>query len=137
MKPFILLVMIGALTLTACKKDDDSALQATQTKILGKWKVFRYEEEYYNPISTLSDYDAYDGEAGDSLIFKSDGNVHTYTDSYGEEVYPYELKNANTLVIESEIYKISKLTDTELTLYSDETDKQNDERYVLRILLIR
>jgi hypothetical protein len=137
MKPFILLVMMGALTLTACKKDNDAELQATKNKVLGKWQVLRYQEEYYHPVSTLAGTDGYDGQPGDSLVFKSDGTVTTYSNGSADEELPYHLPNANTIMIESETYKISKITDTEFNLYGDETDKANDERYVMKISLTR
>lgn len=132
----IVLVSLIIILFSACNKKDDIQ-KTTSQKITGKWMVIQRTEEEYKPISTLLSSDVYNGNAGDSMNFKLDNNVYIYSDIDGNHVIDYELLNDQTIRIESEEWQITKLTDTELNLLSDDVDVALNERSLVKVVLKR
>ena len=127
------------LVLTSCQREPDVQLKqkATAEKIMGKWMLAKYTEECFKPISTLISSDAYNGAAGDSLIFKNNNQLYTYSDVDGNFVEDYKLIDDNTIRIEFEEWKITRLTETEFNLVSEEIDAVADEKNIVKIALKR
>lgn len=123
-------------TLVSCQKDD-SPEPATQEKLLGRWKIDRVIEESYKPVNTLVDTEVTPGRDGDAVEFKSNGVVNVYSTIDGDDETTYEVLNDTTVKIEDEIYKIRKLTPTELNLYQEWQGQAIDERFVQKIYFIR
>src|SRR5215211_2346036 len=118
------------LIFMSCQREPDIQLRqkTTAEKIMGKWMLAKYTEECFKPISTLISSDEYNGTAGDSLIFKSNNQLYTYSDIDGNFVEDYKLLDDNTIRIEFEEWKITRLTETEFNLVSEEIDATAGER---------
>ena len=111
-------------------------LTLASEKILGKWKVLKFEDEYYQPCDKLVDNDVLNAGPEDSVVF--DRNImHAYSSLFGMEVLPYEVMNDDTINIESERYTIRMLTDKEFSVYSETTDTISNEKFVRRMYLVR
>ncbi|HYF29560.1 MAG TPA: hypothetical protein VD993_00425 [Chitinophagaceae bacterium] len=137
MKKIILaMCCLSAVVLTSCQADDTPE-PTTQQKLLGKWRVQKVVDEYYKPVNTLVETDEIIGAAGDSVVFKSNNEVYSYSDTEDDGVSPYRILDENTIEIEDEIYKIKTLTNTELYLHLDHTQQAINERYVQRLYLVR
>ena len=137
MKKIILMLCLPALVLTACQKDDDDPGPTAAQKILGAWKLDRDIEEDYHPINTLVDVDEIVGLPGDSVVFKTNGIVYTYSDVVGNDQTDYIVIDEKTIKIEDEIYEIKTLTDKELFLYIDEKDPVQNTRFVQKLYFKR
>ncbi len=138
MKKIILAMLcLPAFVLTSCQRDDDEPLPTTSTKILGAWKVDRAIDEDYHPINTLVDLEEYVGLPGDSVVFKTDGFVYTYSDIDGNDETDYIVLDEKTIKIEDEVYEIKTLTDKELFLYLEEKDLAQDKRFVQKLYFKR
>jgi hypothetical protein len=127
---------LSLLVLTACQRDDDP-VPTTSDMLMGKWKLQKAIDEYYQPINVLLETDEVIGEADDSIVFKNNSKLYSYSATYGEEVTEYQVLNDTTLLIEDELYKIRKLTNTELNLFLDHTEQSLNERYVQKLYFIR
>ncbi len=123
-----------ALILLACtrEKEDDP-----NQPFLGAWKLDKIVEEDYHPVHTLLSRDEDLGKEGDSVIFKANGAVFTYSDEGRIEEDEWELMTDSTLRIEYEIYKIMKLTDREFYLREEDIDQALDEKWVYELYLRR
>src|SRR5688572_16665160 len=110
MKKIILMLCLPALMLTSCQRDDEDPQPTTAQKILGAWKVDRAIDEDYHPINTLVDLEEYVGLPGDSVVFKTDGLVYTYSDVDGNDETDYIVVDDKTIKIEDELYEIRSLT---------------------------
>ncbi|MEO8406602.1 MAG: hypothetical protein ABI480_18465 [Chitinophagaceae bacterium] len=135
----IVLTMLSAsfVALLSCQHDPVAPpSDPVAARILGKWKVLRYEGDYYQPMNVLIDHDEYLGLPEDSVVFKSDHTIKSYS-AFGEEEFPYVLINDSTITMDDEPYKIRKLTATEFNLYAEETDPSTNQRYVDKIFLYR
>ena len=122
--------------LVSCQKDDTPE-PTTQAKLLGKWKIDRIIEEYYKPVNTLIDTEETDGREGDAVEFKSNGVVYVYSEIDGDDETTYQLLNDTTIEIEDEIYKIRKLTPTELNLYQEYEEPGMNERFTQTIYFVK
>lgn len=129
-------VCLSLLVLVACQKDD-APEPTTQQKLLGKWQVQKVIDEYYKPVNVLLESDEVQGLPGDSVVFKADGNVYTYSPVYGDDFTDYELLNDTTLRIEDEVYIIRKLTASELYLYNEDIDAVANEKYIQKGYFVR
>jgi hypothetical protein len=113
--------------LLSCGKDTDATLTrltiVTQDKIQGTWKLRKSVEEYYEPMNTLVYRDEYDGGPGDSIVFRDNNILDAYEDGYpgDPETLEYRL-GLNTIEIDEEEWKVTRLTDTELVLYIEEIE---------------
>ena len=109
---------------TACRREDSvDTNQAAKALLLGKWQLTNLVDEFYQPVNVLKDHYETPGKPGDSVIFKSNNQMHSYIDiSPGEEedVYAYEWINDSIIKVDDEHYTIRKLTSSELTLYKEE-----------------
>lgn len=130
-------VCLSLFLLAACQGKDNTPEPTTQQKLLGKWRVQKEIDEYYQPVNTLLETEQIDGQAGDSIVFKTDGNVYSYSPTYGDDFTNYEVLNDTTVKIEDELYMIRKLTPAELYLYNEYTNQAANERYVQRIYFVR
>ncbi|HEY0680180.1 MAG TPA: hypothetical protein VGD17_17970 [Chitinophagaceae bacterium] len=130
------IVSLSLFLLCACQADD-SPTPSTSQMILGKWRLQKAIDEYYHPVNVLLETENVDGEIGDSVIFKSNNEVYSYSLAHGEEVTTYEILNDTTIKIEDELYKIRRLTNQELHLYMEETDPVLDERYIQKLYFLR
>ena len=137
MKKIILMLCLPALMLTSCQRDDDDPEPTTAQKILGAWKVDRAIDEDYRPINTLVDLEEYVGLPGDSIVFRTDGLVYTYSDVDGKDETDYIVVDENTIKIEDEVYEIKTLTDNVLFLYLDEKDQTLNTRFVQKLYFKR
>ena len=133
MKKIILMLCLPALMLTSCQRDDDDPEPTTAQKILGAWKVDRAIDEDYHPINTLVDLEEYVGLPGDSVVFKTDGLVYTYSDVDGNDETDYIVVDDKTIKIEDELYEIKTLTDKELFLFLEEKDQTLYKRFVHKL----
>ena len=102
----------------------------TQGKLLGRWKIDRIIEEFYKPVNTLVDTEETPGREGDAAEFRANGVVYVYSQIDGDDETTYEVLNDTTVKIEDEIYKIRKLTPTELNLYQEYQEPGTNERFV-------
>jgi hypothetical protein len=138
MKKIILAMLcLSAVVLTSCQRDDEDPLPTAATKILGAWKVDRAIDEDYHPVNTLVDVEEYIGLPGDSVVFKTDGLVYTYSDVDGKDETDYIVLDEKTIKIEDELYEIKTLTDKELYLYLEEKDPAQDTRFVQKLYFKR
>ena len=137
MKKIILMLCLPALMLTACQRDDDDPEPTTAQKILGAWKLDRDIEEDYHPINTLVDVDEIVGLPGDSVVFKTNGIVYTYSDVVGQDETDYIVLDEKSIKIEDEIYEIKTLSDKELFLYLEEKDQVQNTRFVQKLYFKR
>ena len=131
----LMLVMFctSAFVLTSCQRDDEDPQPTTAQKILGAWKMEKVIDEDYQPVNTLISVDEYTGLPGDSVVFKTNGMVYTYSDIDGDDVTDYIVVDEKTIKIEDEIYEIKTLNDTQLYLYIDETDQVQNTRFVQKL----
>ena len=134
----IILVMFctSAIVLTSCQHDDVPE-PTTSEKVLGAWKIVKVIDEDYAPINTLVSVDEYIGLPGDSIVFKTNGMVYTYSAIAGDDVTDYIVVDDKTIKIEDELYEIKNLTGTELYLYLEETDQPQNTRYVQKMYFKR
>lgn len=109
----------------------------TPEKILGTWKVLRFEDEYYLSAGNMVEHNEYSGDPGASLVFEPNNHMHAYSALFGSEVLPYYLLNESTINIETEQYQIRRLSDTELSLYAEDTDAISGEGFVRKMYLVR
>lgn len=123
-------------TLVSCQKDDIPE-PTTQAKLLGRWKIDRIIEEYYKPVNTLIDTEETDGREGDAAEFAPNGVVYVYSVIDGDDETTYELLDDTTIKIEDEIYKIRKLTTTELNLYQEWEEPGMNERFTQTIYFVK
>ena len=137
MKKIIYSVVCLSLFILAACNGKDTPEPTTQQKLLGKWRVQKEIDEYYQPVTTLLETEQIDGQPGDSIVFKTDGNVYSYSPTYGDDFTNYEVLNDTTVKIEDELYMIRKLTTTELYLYNDYVNQMGNERYVQRLYFVR
>ena len=128
-------VCLSIFMLSACNSKDITE-PTTEQQLLGTWRFQKEINEFYQPTNVLLETEEIPGEPGDSIVFKNDGKVYSYSTVYGEEVTTYQLFNDTTIEIEDEIYKIRKLTTTELYLYNEYVQPV-DEKYVQRLYFVR
>lgn len=136
MKKIIAMLCLSALVLASCQKDDAPG-PSTAEKLLGTWKLQKATDEHYHPINTLESTDEVIGTVGDSVVFKSNGDLYTYSPTEGNDKTTWELLNETTIKIEDEVYEIKDLTTTTLFLFMDETRPALNDRYVQRIYFVR
>ena len=133
-----LLGLFSCLLLSCVKEDsEEAALTGTQQKILGKWMLVKHVEEIYQPVNSLVSKDETIGLPGDSIIFRSNNILNTYSDIDGRSTEDYEVINGNTVRIEFEEWHISQLTATEMILVSEETNSVENRRDVATAVLRR
>jgi len=136
MRNKIFIPCLLVFVLICCRKEE-SMDQKAAISILGKWQLVNVTDEYYSPVNVLKDKDEYVGTPADSVIFKSNNIMYSYSPVSGEEQASYHLINGNTIEMDNELWKITKLTDKEFDVLSDETDVALGERYVVRIHMLR
>jgi hypothetical protein len=134
MKRSIYAFMSLAFLFMSCEKEDS---KQAKPAITGKWLLVNYVEEEYRPINNLVSRNETPGLPGDSLVFKEGNRLYTYSDIDGNHLESYEIVSDSILRIESEEWKIAKLTNTQLDLLSDETDIAANERSVVKAFLKR
>jgi len=123
------LLCLSLFAFTACQKDD--APETNRTRILGKWKLEKAIDEYYQPISTLVDREEITPLDPDEYAeFKADGKIYVHSPSEGDHQVPYEFVDETHVMIEDEVYEIKSITATDMHLYQDITDNVNDQRFV-------
>jgi hypothetical protein len=138
---YFLLAGLSMLVFISCGKDSDSQLtppvMASKEKILGAWKLDKSIEKYYEPVNTLVDQDEYIGEPGDSVVFRSDNVALGYEPGYSQdpEMFEYHIKGSNTISIDDEDYRITKLTESALHLYIEYIE--DDTKWTQAIFLYR
>lgn len=127
------------ITLASCRREDSiSNPDVTKEKLLGKWQFDRAIEESYKADVLISKEEEI-GTPADSVIFKNDNLIYEYYKIANEvkaEIYDYRLVNDSTLLIDDELYKIRKLTATELYVYQEEMEGV-DEKYIRRGYYVR
>ena len=129
-------VCLSVILLAACQSKDVPEL-TTQEKLMGKWKLQKEIDEYYQPQPVLLETEEIAGLDGDSIVFKNDGNVYAYSPIYGNDVTNYQVLNDTTVEIEDELYRIRKLTATELYLYNEYIEPTADEKYIQKLYFVR
>jgi len=137
MKKIIYSVVCLSLFMLAACQSKDMPEPTTQQKLLGKWRVQKEVDEYYNPIPRLLETEEILGDPGDSIVFKTDGNVYSYSPTYGDDFTNYEILNDTTVKIEDELYMIRKLTASELYLYNEYINTAADEKYIQKLYFVR
>lgn len=138
MKKIILsIITLSLFIFVSCDRNKDDVNEQNKTKIIGKWRLDKTIDEEYKPVNTLISSDVYTGEPGDSIVFKTNGTVISYSDQYGPEEIEYLFSDNTTIVMDDEEYKIGKLTDTELYIYQEETDLSAGEKWMYKIYLVR
>ena len=120
------LLCLSLIAFTSCQKDD--APETTSTKVLGKWRLEKFIDEYYQPVNTLIDREEVTGNPDDYDEFRTDGNVYVFSPTEGNDVVPYQVIDETHIEIEDEVYEIKALTSTDMHLYQDITE--NDTRFV-------
>jgi hypothetical protein len=136
MKKIILAMLcVSVVAAASCKRDD--AEPKTADKLLGAWRLQKAVDEYYQPVNTLVDKEVTMGTAGDSVVFKNDNTVYSYSPVDGNYATTYEILNETTIEIEDELYEIKKLTNSELYLYQDHTEAATNTRYVQHLYFVR
>lgn len=120
--------------LTACEKEKTNDVKAS---ILGKWRLEKIFDEEYHPINVLVTRDEEIGDPSDSVIFKADNTMLVYEDGFGPFEEEYTIIGDDQIVLEGELYKIVRLTETEFHLHQEEIDRANNEKWVYKIFLIR
>lgn len=134
-----LAMAVFALTFCACDKDDYSS---SSGKLIGRWEVYKIVAEYGSFQETNTEWgDIY----GCRMIYDFiNSSVCQITDArrYGNnwdtdtENIPYELKNGNIILYFSDsgaaIYKIEKLTSSELVFSCIDPDDGSIERTYLK-----
>lgn len=138
----MLSMVLVLITLAGCKKDKDKPEPAAKAFLLGTWKLDKLIDETYTIMGdTLIESETEMGEAGDSVIFKSDNRFYSYVDKPGgivdEEIYPFKFLNDSTISWDGEDYVIKTLTRTELYLHQEEIDFQNFHKDVVKMYLVR
>lgn len=127
------------ISLVSCRREDSIANpDVTKEKLLGKWQFERGIDEYYK-ADVLISKDEEIGTPADSVIFKNNNLAYEYykvANEVREEIYEYNLVNDSTLLIDDELYKIRKLTGTELYVYQEELENV-DEKYIRRGYYVR
>lgn len=137
-KTFVAALSICTLLFTSCNKDSLAPKQnSTTEKIMGKWMLVKYQEQTYNAANTLIFSNERLGDQSDSLVFKQDGKLYTYSDTEGRSVDEYQVANDQQIRIEMEDWNIAKLTDTEFELLSEEADPVTKEKDVVKAFLKR
>src|SRR5215213_5678856 len=122
-------VCLSMFILSACNSQDTPE-PTTQQKLLGKWKLQKEIDEYYQPTTVLLETEDIPGEPGDSIVFKNDGNVYAYSPVYGNDVTTYKILNDTTIEIEDVIYIFNDPATTELYLYQEYFQPTGNEKYV-------
>lgn len=137
-KMFVSLLSVCFILLTSCQKNSlEPQLKPTSEKILGKWMLLKHQEETYNVTNNLIYNNEKIGDQSDSLIFKQNGNLYVYSNTDGNSIIDYEVVNEQQIRIESEHWKIARLTDTELHMISEETDAITKEKDVVKAFFKR
>jgi hypothetical protein len=131
MKQLTFIILAAGFLFTACKKNNDVPQQSTAEKISGSWKLIQRTEEDYKPINNLISRQVYTGHRGDSIRFNSDNTINIYSDIDGNHLLDYQVLNEKTIRIESEQWTITKLTDAELNMVSEDIDVAKNERSVV------
>ena len=115
---------IAAFSFSSCSKD----YVGSERNLLGKWEFYREETHYWNDCEG---YDGIEHKAGDIIVeemssklyftFKKNGTV--IVESVGEkgetETEPLHYvfnKNSKLLIIEEDLWSVSRLTNSELEL---------------------
>ena len=104
--------------------------ELVKQNILGKWMLVKHKEETYSAANTIAYKNERAGDKSDSIIFKPNGKLYTYSDIDGSEIIDYEVIDDQTLRVENEHWKIVTLTATQLDLLSEETDPVTKEKDV-------
>jgi hypothetical protein len=137
-KTFIATLCSCITMLTSCQKDSNPVTEkSTKEKIYGKWMLVTYNEETYDATNNLICNNNRIGDKSDSLIFKQNGKLYTYSDTDGSHIDDYEVLNDQSIRIEMEQWKIVKLTDTEFNLVTEETDPVTKEKDMVKASLKR
>lgn len=99
------------VSITSCSKKDVVTPPLTSTqKILGKWSVYRTITRQWDISGNLILNDVELGDPGDSIVFKANSTLITYSSGIGDDTLGWQSPNDSTLVIDGENYKISSLT---------------------------
>jgi hypothetical protein len=127
--------------LISCSKGTDGELTpliiVKEEQLLGKWKLEKVVEQYYEAGNPDPDTDTWPGQPGDSIVFKNHGLMYVYEPGFPDdpEALAYELKGWNKLVIDDLDFTIREITESKLRLYSedkDDGDKWTEEIYLYR-----
>ena len=137
MKKVLLICGLFLLVFTSCRKEESEPTNTIAQQILGRWRLIKVEDTYYSPINVLKDKEEHMGTVADSVVFKKDNMMYSYSPVSGDDVTPYHVVNDSTIEIEYETWKITRLTDTEFHLVSEDVDLSLDEKYSLKIFLAR
>lgn len=135
MKKFLAsVVLLTTLILAACEKE--KPCQEEPRGIIGSWANLRSVEEIYRPIDTLRKVNEYVGVPFDSLQFKPNNQVTIFEgpDQFEEE---YRLFDDDSIRIAKDMYRITKMTDTEFNLLREKTNLAKNQRVVWKIFLTR
>ncbi|HYE56322.1 MAG TPA: hypothetical protein VD996_15845 [Chitinophagaceae bacterium] len=127
------LLCLSVIMLASCQKDD--APETNRTRILGKWKVEKVIDEYYQPVNTLIDREETTGNPDEYIEFTADGKVKMHSPSMGDDETTYEFIDEDTIMIEDEVYDIKELVEAKLHLFQDFTE--GDQRFVQNAYFIR
>jgi hypothetical protein len=111
--------------------------KSTIEKIAGKWMLVKYQEQTYNAANSLIYYDERLGDQSDSLIFKPNRQLYIYSNTDGNSVIEYDVVNEQQIRIESEQWKIARLTANELDMITEEIDPVTKEKDVAKAFLKR
>jgi hypothetical protein len=131
-----------AILFAACQKEADVKLkdvenQPVSQKILGKWLLHQKIEQCFETSGKLVSEDIEAGNAGDSVVFKKDSIVYSYSDIDDDHRDRYKIVNEQAIQMGTTTWKIDKLTATELILTSQEKDLLFNTNTLVRLTLKR
>lgn len=99
------------VSITSCSKKDTVTPPLSSTvKIVGKWNIYRTVTKQWDLSGNLIVNDVEMGEPGDSVVFKPNNIMITYTRGIGDDTMAWQSPNDSTLIVDGENYKISTLT---------------------------
>lgn len=135
---FVLMLSLISVVMVSCRNDPSpSPTEKTRALILGKWMLEHAIEEEYDASNAVVFREVYTGTPADSMVFKSDNVLYTYSELNYAEPSDYEILSDSTIRIEFETWKIAKLTTTRFELYAEDRMPNSSERYVQRISMKR
>lgn len=110
--------MMVLASFASCKKTNSTEPEKTTLqKVQGKWNVYRNTSNVWNPAGVLIYNKVDQGQAGDSVVFKSDSKAYAYETGSLVAILDYQVPNDSILVLDGDSHKINKITGTELNLF--------------------
>ena len=138
MKPtWSFLFLSCALLFVACQKQSEQQTkESLRAKVQGQWMLVRFTDETFAPGGSRTLNEEQLGGSGDSLVFRPNGELHTYDDGVQTNIETYEVISPTKILVEQEEWESSQPSGNELQLVSEDRDA-NGERNRLTIQLKR